>query len=141
MFKINPSITFIYLDILAVTKKITSHPSRSIGPACSGGRKSTKNRRLRWILKEVILSVIQYICITGLMIVFIIKPILPVHVSSYVTQTIYACYRNTIKATMDLPSRIKPRRVKRCIVDDSIPPVHIRSLFPTTIYACDKNTI
>ena len=75
------------------------------------------------------------------MIVFIIKPILPVHVSSYVTQTIYACYRNTIKATMDLPSRIKPRRVKRCIVDDSIPPVHIRSLFPPTIYACDQNTI
>ena len=72
---------------------------------------------------------------------FIINPILPVHVRSFVSRTIYACYRNTIKATMDLPSRIKPRRYESCIVDDTIPPVHISSLFPPTIYACDQNTI
>ena len=71
------------------------------------------------------------------MIVFIIKSILPAHVSSFVSRTIYDC----IKATMDLPSRIQPRRDERCIVDDTIPPVHVRSLFPPTIYACDQNTI
>jgi len=92
------------------------------------------------LLKEVILLVIQYICIAGLMIVFIMKSILPAHVSSFVSRTIYDC----IKATMDLPSRIQPKRDERCIVDDTIPPVHIRdirSLFPPTIYACDQNTI
>ena len=51
------------------------------------------------------------------MIVFIIKPILLVHVSTLFPPTIYYC----IKATMDLPSRIKPRRVERfIIVDDTI---------------------
>ena len=89
------------------------------------------------LLKEVILSVIQYICIVGLMIVFIIKSNPPVHVSSFFSQIIYACDQNTIKATMDLPSPIKPRRV----VEDTIPPVHVISFFPPTIYACYRKTI
>ena len=67
----------------------------------------------------------------------IIKSNPPVHVSSFFPPSIYACYRNTIEATMDLPSPIKPRRV----VEDTIPPVHVISFFPPTIYACYRNTI
>ena len=58
----------------------------------------------------------------------IIKSNPPVHVSSFFPPSIYACYRNTIEATMDLPSPIKPRRVKRCIiVDDTIDLTPVKS--------------
>ncbi|XP_023338098.1 uncharacterized protein LOC111708832 isoform X1 [Eurytemora carolleeae] len=117
-------------------------PSQEYWTCIQRREKEHKEQKARMVLlKKVILSVIQYICIAGFIIVFIIKPILPVHVSTLFPPTIYACDQNTIKATMDLPSRIQPRRDERCIVDDSIPPVHIRSLFPSTIYACDQNTI
>ena len=113
-------------------------PSQEYWTCIQRREKEHEEQKARMILlKEVILLVIQYICIAGLMIVFIMKSILPAHVSSFVSRTIYDC----IKATMDLPSRIQPRRDERCIVDDTIPPVHIRSLFPPTIYACDQNTI
>ena len=116
-------------------------PSQEYWTCIQRREKEHEEQKARMILlKEVILLVIQYFCIAGLMIVFIMKSILPAHVSSFVSRTIYDC----IKATMDLPSRIQPRRDERCIVDDSIPPVHIRdirSLFPPTIYACDQNTI
>ena len=106
---------------------------------CMQRRKREHEEQKAWmmLLKKVILSVVQYICIAGLMNVFIIKPILHVYVSSFVTQTICAFYLNTIKATFTVKAK-ESRKVYRWWFNSSC---SYQSLFPLTIYACDQNTI